>query len=169
MDDLVTGVTTAVQLTVDLPPDQVWDLVTDVTRIGEWSPEVAGGAWVHRAGLVPQAGDGFQGHNRFPNGLTATVDCLVTQADRPALFEWVVLDDANDPDRPGSIWRYDLRADGAGTAVNHTFTHGSGDSGLRSGVEDNPDLADDVIAERLATLHRNMTQTLRAMTGGTDR
>lgn len=164
MDDLVTGVTTDVELTVGLSPEQVWDLVSDVTRIGEWSPECIGGAWVRRAALTPQAGDRFQGTNAFPNGLTATVECVVTRAERPRTFEWIVLDSSEDPDRPGSTWRYDLRPQGAGTVARHTFTHGPGQSGLRSGAQENPGIATDVIAERLGTLHRNMTQTLRAMT-----
>lgn len=28
------------------PPEQVWDLVSDMTRMGEWSPEAPGGKWL---------------------------------------------------------------------------------------------------------------------------
>jgi uncharacterized protein YndB with AHSA1/START domain len=34
----VTGLTTAAEQVVAAPPELVWDLVADVTRIGEWSP-----------------------------------------------------------------------------------------------------------------------------------
>jgi hypothetical protein len=47
MEDLVTGAGTEVKLTVDLPPDRVLELVSDVTRVGEWSPECVRAAWTH--------------------------------------------------------------------------------------------------------------------------
>jgi hypothetical protein len=169
MNDIITGATTEVEVLVaDLAPEQVWGLVTDVARIGEWSPECAGANWLDRpdgtAVIVPQIGDRFQGHNKFPNGFTATVECVVTQAFRPQVFEWVVLDPDGVVDRPGSIWRYDLRPAGAGTRLTHTFTHGPGLTGVREGAMLQPDRAPDVIADRLAVLHRNMTQTVHAMT-----
>ncbi|HBM56923.1 MAG TPA: SRPBCC family protein, partial [Acidimicrobiaceae bacterium] len=27
------------------PPEEVWALVSDLTRMGEWSPEAKGGRW----------------------------------------------------------------------------------------------------------------------------
>ncbi|MFF3596919.1 SRPBCC family protein [Kitasatospora indigofera] len=159
--DVVTGATTAVTVTVGLPPERFWDLAVDVTRIGEWSPECVRAGWTSRAGAVPRAGDRFQARNRYPDGFVATVECVVTEAVRPAVFAWVVLDDAKDPARPGSLWRYDLRAAGGGTLVTQTFTHGPGLTGLREGAENGP--GPEVVAGRLAQLRRNMTVTLRAM------
>jgi Polyketide cyclase / dehydrase and lipid transport len=47
-------------------PEEVWDLVSDVTRTGDWSPENTGGRW--RAGAIaPALGARFQGTNR--NGI----------------------------------------------------------------------------------------------------
>ncbi|WP_329493889.1 SRPBCC family protein [Kitasatospora herbaricolor] len=160
-DDLVTGATTRVTMTMDLPPERVWDLVGDVSRIGEWSPECVWAGWTSRAGAAPRAGDRFRARNEYPDGFVATVECVVTAADRPSVFAWVVLDDQGDADRPGSLWRYDLRAAGEGTLVTQTFTHGPGLTGLREGAGDGPA----VIAGRLAQLRRNMTVTLRAMAG----
>ena len=31
--------------TVQAPPERVWELVSDITRAGEWSPEATGGRW----------------------------------------------------------------------------------------------------------------------------
>ncbi|MGA8116300.1 MAG: SRPBCC family protein [Actinocatenispora sp.] len=169
MEDLVTGATTEVQLTVDLPPDKVWELVGDVTRIGEWSPECVGARWLTRSEGGPSTGDRYEARNEYPGGFESTVECVVVEADRPHTFAWVVLDDERDVDRPGSIWRYSLRPAGGGTAVTHTFTHGPGLTGLREGAEADPDRTAAVLAGRLDALRRNMTATLTAMTGGTTR
>jgi len=43
--------------------EPVWDLVSDVTRIGEFSPETFEAQWLDRAS-GPQAGARFRGHVR---------------------------------------------------------------------------------------------------------
>lgn len=162
--DTVTGLVAEVEYVTDVPPDRMWDLVTAVERIGEWSPEMQGAAW--RDGAGPRVGAVFDGHLDFHDDQDVHTECVVTEATRPGVFEWVVLDDAADPARPGSYWRYELSPAGTGTRVVHRFTHGPGDTGLREGVRENPDRAEAVIRGRLDQLRANMTSTLNAMTGG---
>src|SRR5262249_61988118 len=100
----VTGLTAAAEEVVDARPEQVWDLVADVTRTGEWSPECIRAAWLGAPGR-PQPGARFTGHNRFGNGFEYEVTCVVTEADRPRAFAWVGLDDDGDLARPSSSWR----------------------------------------------------------------
>jgi uncharacterized protein YndB with AHSA1/START domain len=155
--DMVTGTQVAVTLTVPIPPERMWDLVTAVGRIGEWSPEATGGSWC--AGVEgPAPGARFISHNRFPNGFESTVTCVVIEAERPGVFAWSVLDDAG---LVGSTWRYELRAgnEPGSTVVRHSFTHGPGASGAREGAEADPRALD----RRLVTLCRNMTTTIAAM------
>lgn len=45
------------------PPEKLWAMVSDVTRMGEWSPENEGGTWLDGA-TGPQAGAKFRGKNR---------------------------------------------------------------------------------------------------------
>ncbi len=45
------------------PPDAVFELVTDLTRMGEWSPENEGGDWTGDA-TGPALGATFSGKNR---------------------------------------------------------------------------------------------------------
>ncbi len=45
------------------PADQLWSLVSDVTRAGEWSPENIGGSWLDGA-TAPVVGARFRGTNR---------------------------------------------------------------------------------------------------------
>jgi hypothetical protein len=135
----------------------MWDLITAVGRIGEWSPEATGGSWCDDAqGPAPDAR--FIGHNRFPDGFESTVTCVVIEMERPSIFAWTVLDDSG---LVGSTWRYELREGGepGSTLVYHSFTHGPGITGVREGAEADPR----ALNSRLVTLCRNMTTTVAAM------
>ncbi|GGL04788.1 SRPBCC family protein [Mangrovihabitans endophyticus] len=163
--DVVTGAQVAVTLTVPTSREHMWDRITAVDRIGEWSPEATGAAWSgdgtsdgRTAG--PVAGARFTAHNRFPNGFESTVTCVVVEARRPSVFAWTVV---NDSGEVGSTWRYELR-DGSEpetSVVHHSFTHGPGPSGVRPLAEANPQAVND----RLVMLCRNMTTTIAAMAG----
>src|SRR6266542_4072180 len=83
--DMVTGARVAVALPVPIPRQRMWDLVTAVGRIGEWSPEATGGSWCDDA-QGPAPGARFIGRNRFPNGFESTVTCVVIEAERPSIF-----------------------------------------------------------------------------------
>jgi uncharacterized protein YndB with AHSA1/START domain len=48
---------------IGAPADTVWAMVSDVTRMGEWSPENLGGAWLDGA-TGPQPGARFRGTNQ---------------------------------------------------------------------------------------------------------
>jgi hypothetical protein len=73
----------------------------------------------------PVPGARFEGRNRSSGGFEWTTTCVVTQAERPSVFERVVLDSARDLQRPGAIWRYELVPGSAGqTIVRHSFVHG---------------------------------------------
>ena len=61
---------TAATRDIAAPAEKVWILVTDLPRMGEWSPENAGGKWVKGA-TGPALGAVFKGTNR--NGSPALV------------------------------------------------------------------------------------------------
>lgn len=48
---------------VDAAPEQVWEVLTDVTRIGEWSHECHRAEWIDGA-TGPAVGARFRGRNR---------------------------------------------------------------------------------------------------------
>jgi uncharacterized protein YndB with AHSA1/START domain len=159
----VTGLTAAVEEVVAARPELVWDLVADVTRVGEWSPECIRAAWLADPGR-PQPGARFTGHNRLPDGFEYEVTCVVTEADRPRAFAWMVLDDSGDPARPSSSWRYRIDPlPGGGTRVRQRFTLGPGASFLRAAAAAAPDRAAEIIGARRDGLRANMSATLRAM------
>jgi uncharacterized protein YndB with AHSA1/START domain len=49
---------------ITAPAEQVWAMVSDVTRMGEWSPENEGAVWLGGA-TSAQAGAKFRGTNRI--------------------------------------------------------------------------------------------------------
>lgn len=68
-------------------PEAVYDLVSDVTRTGEWSAQCRACAWVEDGG--PRVGAWFTGRNEVP-GRTWETRSKVVVADRGREFAWVV-------------------------------------------------------------------------------
>jgi len=105
----------AVTVQVDAPPRAVWGLVSDVTRMGEWSPETTGAEWLGgAAGPVESAR--FRGHNRRGWARWSTV-CTVLAAVPGEVFAFAV----GSPENPRTVWRYQLTPNGEGTTVTESF------------------------------------------------
>ena len=155
----VTGATTGAEVLLKLPVDAVWAGITAIDRYGEWSPECSYGAWLDDADR-PVPGARFEARNRFADGYETYVTCTVTIADEPLRFGWDVY---GGEDVPFAHWEYELQPQGRVTLVRQSFTHGPGDSGLRSGVREQPERAAEVIQGRLDQLSANMRKTLLAM------
>ncbi len=68
-------------------PEAVFDLVSDLPRMGEWSPESIGGEWID--GATGKAGDWFRGHNRSGE-FEWTRESEVVVAERGREFTFVV-------------------------------------------------------------------------------
>ncbi len=95
-------------------PDEVYDVVCDVTRTGEWSPTCTACWWDEGQG--PEVGAWFTGHNETPTRVWETRS-LVVAAEPGREFSWVV----------GSgvvTWGYHLRPVGAGTELTETWDFG---------------------------------------------
>jgi len=68
------------------PPEAIWAVVADVTRVGEWSGECRGCIWVEGASEAV-AGARFRGTNRR-GGFRWTRLNEVVRADRPNELVW---------------------------------------------------------------------------------
>ena len=100
------------------PPAEVWELVSDVTRIGEFSPETFEARWLGGAS-GPQAGARFRGHvRRNGRGPVYWTTCKVTASEPGREFAFAV-------NGPGEVvvntWRYQLTPSGDGTDVTESF------------------------------------------------
>jgi hypothetical protein len=74
--------------TIAADPLTVYAMLTDITRMGEWSPENCGGRWLGQA-AGPAAGARFVGRNRKGPLRWSTV-CTVTAADPGHVFAFTV-------------------------------------------------------------------------------
>lgn len=84
----ITSWELSASVNVDAPAADVYDLVSDITRMGEWSPECVGGAWV--SATPGQVGARFHGYNQ--DGPAAwTSESEVIEAAWPRAFAFSVL------------------------------------------------------------------------------
>ena len=93
------------------PPGQVYDLVSDVTRTGEWSP-ICKNCWWDEGGRAT-AGAWFTGHNETPERVWETRS-LVAVAEPGAEFTWLVSGDR-------VRWSYTLAEAPGGTTLTETW------------------------------------------------
>ena len=107
----------SVTIHMEAQPRQVWDLVSDVTRIGRYSPETFEAEWIDGAG-GPAVGARFRGHVRR-NGIGPVywTTCTVRECEPGRTFSFGV----GPADKPLSVWGYEMEAAGGGTDVTETF------------------------------------------------
>lgn len=98
-------------------PEQVWELVSDVTRIGAFSPETFEAQWLDGAS-GPAEGARFRGHvRRNGRGPVYWTTCRVVKADPGKEFAFAVMAGR----RTVNTWRYRLEPAGEGTDVTESF------------------------------------------------
>lgn len=97
-----------VSLRIDAPAERIYDLVSDITQMGRWSPECTGGRWLDGA-TGPAVGARFKGTNKR-GVMRWSTQCTVTVADRPSRFEWQVA-------QSGMRWGYRFEPVDGGTEV----------------------------------------------------
>lgn len=108
----------SVTVHIDASPDLVWSLVSDVTRIGRYSPETFEAEWLDGA-TGPAVGAKFRGHvKRNEKGPTYWTTCTVVASDPGQEFAFGV----GKPDKPLNVWRYHLEPAGDGTDITESFT-----------------------------------------------
>jgi uncharacterized protein YndB with AHSA1/START domain len=100
------------------PPERVWALVSDVTRIGEFSPETFEAEWLDGA-TGPAVGAKFRGHvKRNGKGPIYWVTCTVLASEPGREFTFGTAGKTE----PLNVWSYKLESSGDGTDVTESFT-----------------------------------------------
>ncbi len=102
-------VNAVVERTIAASPEALYDIVTDVARVGEMSPECKGAAWVGK-NAGPVVGARFKGTNELGKSKWSTKP-TVTAAERGKVFEFKV------PMGFGPVWRYEFHPTANGTRV----------------------------------------------------
>jgi uncharacterized protein YndB with AHSA1/START domain len=108
----------SVTVHMSAPPEKVWELVSDVTSIGKFSPETFEAEWLDGA-TGPADGARFRGHvKRNGKGPVYWTKCTVTACVPGKEFAFGV-------EGPGgkavNVWRYEISPSGDGSEVTESF------------------------------------------------
>ena len=107
----------SVTVHIDATPDAVWRVVSDVTRVGEFSPETFEAEWLDGA-TGPAVGARFRGHvKRNGRGPTywTVCDIVACQSERELAFAVV------NRGKAINTWTYRLEPASGGTDVTESF------------------------------------------------
>ncbi len=160
LDELFSRFQVVETIRIDVPPQRVWDLVTDVDRMAEFSPELVSVEWLGGASQ-PEVGARFAGKSRF-GGFEWTRNCTIVEVREPLLLTYEVYDEADESAQ--SIWSFEVTGEGDGTILRQRFSHvPTGRSTVRLMAEADPGKAEETVAERAEMLQEAMRGTLEAM------
>jgi hypothetical protein len=107
-----------VDLFIEADAETLYEMVSDLPRVGEWSPECEGVDW--EGGIAsPVEGSTFVGHNAVGPGRRIRYSrhgrVLTAQAGREFAF---VTDEGG---RESTVWRYRFQAEAGGTRVTESY------------------------------------------------
>jgi len=143
------GTTGQASVHVDAPPAKVYDTVTDVTRMGEWSPETVRCEWLDGA-TGPAVGARFKGSNK--NG-------IIRWSTKPSVVvadgqEFAFVTEFRGKD--STKWTYRFEPEGDGTKLTESFELMNDMPGAINFLEKHVMR----IKDRKANLEQNMQSTL---------
>ncbi|MGY2080856.1 SRPBCC family protein [Modestobacter sp. SYSU DS0657] len=147
----MTSLTHADSIVVHASPEAVYDLVSDVTRTGEWSPVCTACWWDE--GATGQVGDWFTGRNEVP-GRTWETRSQVVAAERGREFAWLV---------GGKLvrWGFTMTPVEGGTRLTESWEFLP--AGLAFFAENYGDQAQAQIENRTRSAHEGIPATLAAI------
>lgn len=142
--------TVRVERQIAAPANAVWALVTDVTRMGEWSPETTSAQWISATG--PAVGARFKGTNQSAGRKWQTV-CTVAECEPGRSF---VFDVKGGPFRVAR-WAYTFEPADGGCRVAEQWDDHRGPMfarimGFVSGTKDRASHNRETMTETLARL-----------------
>lgn len=94
---------------VNVSPEAAYDVVSDVTRTGEWSPECVRVEWIDE-------GKRFVGHNK-DGEREWSMECVIDEAVRPTAFAFHTERDG----QARTKWGYRLEAVEGGTQITEWY------------------------------------------------
>lgn len=100
---------------INATPERVYEIVSDVTTIGDRSPESTGAEWLAGGGAA--VGSRFKGHNRL-GLLRWTTECLVTVATPGIEFAFDVM---HPNGRVETHWKYVIEPNDLGCRLTESY------------------------------------------------
>ena len=156
----VSGYTHSGSITIDRPPDAVYAIISDVSRIGDLSPVCRSASWDDPA-RAGKKGAWFTGNNEMRDFKWST-HCQVVAAEPSREFAWT----NHGPTGEAELvrWGYVLEPDGQGTTVTESWQvlpaypefvkAGDPEVDIERRLDRMAQIARDGIAETLANLKR---------------
>ncbi len=109
------GDTGSVTVHIDAAPERVYELVADITRMGEWSPECRKCVWLDGAS-GPAVGARFKGSNQ--SGIMKwSTTAKVIEAEAGKVFAFTTMSG----DKESTRWKYEFAAADGGTDVTESY------------------------------------------------
>lgn len=121
---------------VSASPSEVYAVISDLGRSGEWSPECLGGEWV--SGDASTVGAVFRGENLRTEDVVAWAPVVrgtwfteseVTAAEPGRTFRWAMRNSAGE--RQQSVWGFDIEPAAEGSVLAHHFRMDEATEGIR--------------------------------------
>ncbi|MFJ7270593.1 SRPBCC family protein [Streptomyces sp. NPDC099050] len=123
------------QIHVRATPAEVYAVVSDLARSGEWSPECLGGEWA--SGAPGAVGSVFRGENQRSEDVVSwapvvrgkwTTYAEVVEAEAGRTFQWAMHNSSGV--KQDSLWGFSIEAEGAGSLLTHHFRMGTATEGI---------------------------------------
>ena len=111
-----TATTGEARIEINAAPLTVYELVSDITRMGEWSPECYRCEWLDGA-ITAAPGARFGGHNLLGK-IRWHTDAIITVADPGREFAFTTL---HRDGREETLWRYQFSQLDTGTEVIESY------------------------------------------------
>lgn len=150
----------AVSIDIAAPPDEVYALVSDITRMGEWSPECIRCTWTDGT-TGPAVGARFEAKNKGGRGPAWFNTPTVTAADPGREFAF----NRHGPGIGSYTWRYVLEPALGGTRLTESFDVERPLAPVMTWITEKWTGSSD----RDADLHRGMTTTLARLKAAAER
>ena len=165
-DELFGALYAEASVEVACSPTSAWNLITNIERIGEFSPECIEARWLDGAS-GPSVGARFEGTNRtvFESDDFEYIwirPCTITVASRPQRFGYTVGDRYDGT--AATEWQFRIDATTTGCRITEQFRHLRGGlSGIRHRADATPAEAAAIVTSRADQLTAGMTETLQRM------
>lgn len=141
---------------INASAEEVYAVATDITRMGEWSPENTGGEWI--SGVPGAVGARFLGHNQA-HGDSFSTECQVLTAEPGELFTWAVLTGTSGPDT--SVWSFEITPAAEGVTLTQRYVMKRPPAKFQGFLDSaGPDKDSAVVEMRKGILRQAMEQTV---------
>lgn len=147
-----------VSVDIAAPPQRVWEVVTDISVMPQFSTELQSIEWADGFSGA-ELGAQFLGTNRNEAIGEWTVRCHIVEFEPHRTFGWAV----GSVESPAATWRFELTPTYDGTRLSYTAQIGPGRSGVTYLISREPDRAEEIVANRLEVFRVSMTATLQGI------